>query len=115
MNQLVSIFKLLSDETRLRMLILLYQEELCVCEISGILDIPQPRISQNLSKMRDLDLVEDERREKYMYYSLKKDNLILLDILGKIYSDIGSYPKLLKDQKGLKTKDIYLTSCGVSC
>ena len=53
MNQLTSIFKLLSDETRLRMMVLLFQQDLCVCEISGILEVPQSRVSKNLSKLRD--------------------------------------------------------------
>ena len=48
MNRLTNIFKLMSDETRLRIIMLLNRETLCVCEISGILNIPQPRISQNL-------------------------------------------------------------------
>lgn len=111
MDPLTNIFKLLSDETRLRMLILLYQEELCVCQLSGVLDIPQPRISQNLSKFRDMSLVSDERKEKYVFYSLKRDNKILMDILKGIINDLQSYPKLLEDRSGLVDKDNYLTQC----
>lgn len=115
MNQLTGIFKLLSDETRLRMLMLLYQEDLCVCEISGILDVPQPRISQNLSKLRDMNIVADERKEKYVYYSLKKENSILIELLKSMMADIDSYPKLLADREGLVDKDIYLSQCGNRC
>ena len=111
MNRLTNIFKLLSDETRLRILVLLYQEELCVCELSGILDVPQPRISQNLSKFRDMNLVVDERKEKYVYYSLKKENHVLLDILKNIISDMDLYPKLITDKKGLSDKEICLSNC----
>ena len=67
MNQLTNIFKLLSDETRLRMMVLLYQEELCVCELSGVLEVPQPRVSKNLSKLRDMNLVADNRKEKFVF------------------------------------------------
>jgi len=115
MNQLTGIFKLLSDETRLRMLMLLYQEDLCVCEISGILDVPQPRISQNLSKLRDMNIVADERKEKYVYYSLKKENKILIELLKKMMDDIDSFSKLLADREGLGKKDIYLSQCGNKC
>lgn len=111
MKQLTNIFKLLSDETRIRMLALLYQEELCVCELSGILEVPQPRISQNLAKFRDMNLVIDERKEKYVYYSLKNENKILLSILKDIISDIDSYPKLIADRNGLSDKDKYLSQC----
>ena len=115
MNQLVNIFKLLSDETRLRILMLLFQEELCVCQLSGILDVPQPRVSQSLSKMRDMGLVSDERQEKYIFYSLKKDNATLTNALQNILDQISSYPQLGEDQKGLKDKMYYLENCGTSC
>ncbi len=77
MNKLTKVFKILSDENRLRMIVLLYQEDLCVCELMGILGIPQSRISQNLSKLRDLNLVDDERKDKFVFYSLKRDNKYL--------------------------------------
>ena len=115
MNKLTNIFKLLSDETRLRMLVLLYQEELCVCELGGILDVPQPRISQNLSKLRDMNIVADERKEKYVYYTLKKEDTILADLLKSIIKDIDSYPKLVADRNGLRDKDKYLSQCGNKC
>lgn len=115
MNRLTNIFKLLSDETRLRMLVLLYQEELCVCELSGILEVSQPRISQNLSKFRDMDLVTDERKEKYVYYSLKNENKVLLSILKDIISDIDSYPKFIADRVGIKDKEKYLSQCCSKC
>ena len=111
MDRLISIFKLLSDETRLRMLMLLYQEELCVCQLSGVLDVSQPRISQNLSKFRDMELVIDERKEKYVFYSLKRENKILLDILRDITNNIEAYPKLIKDRSGLMDKEDYLSQC----
>ncbi|NTW04826.1 MAG: metalloregulator ArsR/SmtB family transcription factor [Peptococcaceae bacterium] len=114
MNQLTNIFKGLSDETRLRILVLLYQEEeLCVCELSGILEVPQPRISQNLTKFRDMNLVIDKRKEKYIYYSLKKENKILLNILKDVVDDIGSYPKLSADKAKISYKEKYLKQyCG---
>jgi ArsR family transcriptional regulator len=111
MNQLSNIFKILSDENRLRMIVLLYQVELCVCELSGILGIPQPRISQNLAKLRDLNLVDDERKEKYVFYSLRRDNKILTDILKVIMDDLDSYPQLIVDKNRLEDKETYLNQC----
>lgn len=115
MNQLTNIFKVLSDENRLRMIVLLYQEELCVCQLTGILDIPQPRVSQYLSKLRDLDLVDDVRREKFVYYSLKESNKILDGVLKKILDDLAAYPQLLADREELANKASYLKQCsGIS-
>jgi len=113
MNQLTSIFKLLSDETRLRMLMLLYQEALCVCELSGIIEVPQPRISKNLSKLRDLDLVTDERKEKFVFYTLKRDNKVLVNTLEMIYNRLQDYPELSQDQNRLAEKAKYLNQCQV--
>lgn len=104
MNKLTKVFKILSDENRLRMIVLLYQEELCVCELMDILGIPQSRISQNLSKLRDLNLVDDERKDKFVFYSLKRDNKILTDVLKHIMEDLEFYPQLVVDKKVLKTK-----------
>jgi len=64
------LFSLLSDETRLRCLVLLQKEgELCVCEISQILGSIQPKISRHLALMRQSGLVSDERRGQWVYYS----------------------------------------------
>jgi len=113
MNDLTTIFKLLSDETRLRILMLLYQDQLCVCQLSGILDVLQPRISKNLSKLRDLGLVVDERKEKFVFYSLKKENKILLEILENIACNLHLYSKLSMDCNKLFEKEKYLTQCNL--
>lgn len=104
MNQLTNIFKLLSDDTRLRILLLLYQEDLCVCEISGILNIPQPRVSQIFSKLRDLNLVSDERVEKFVFYSLKKQDDFFIQILEQVMNQKSSYPQLKIDSERLANK-----------
>lgn len=111
MNKLITIFKLLSDETRLRILCLLYQEELCVCQLSGLLEAPQSRVSKNLSKLRDLNLVTDERKDKFVYYSLKRNNIMLEKILGLLLADIDKYPPLSEDKRRLSDKDVYLKQC----
>ncbi len=86
MNTILNTFKLLSDETRLRIILLLNQEELCVCQLTGILDISQPKASKALSKLRDLNLVIDNRKEKFVYYSLNNNNPMMIHILE--YVDI---------------------------
>ncbi len=45
MRETLEFFKLLSDETRFRVIMLLLEKELAVCELVGILDLPQPKIS----------------------------------------------------------------------
>lgn len=108
MNKIVRIYKLLSDETRLRMMLLIYQDELCICQLSGILNVPQPRISKYLSKLRDLELVSNKRVGKFIYYSLNRNNKVLILNLDNILNSINEYPKILTDQKSIKHKCGYI-------
>lgn len=108
---LTPIFKLFSDETRLRVIMVLNKEELCVCEICGVLDEPQPKVSKILSKLRDLDLVSDRRREKFVFYSINDGNNMIKGIIDLIQSDIEDYPVLLEDQVRLVDKEQYSNKC----
>jgi len=66
-------FTLLSDETRLRCLVLLHQkEEICVCEFIGILKMIQPKISRHLALLRKQKIVIATRRGTWMYYKINK-------------------------------------------
>lgn len=67
-------FKCLSDETRLRCLMLIQQEsELCVCELMEALDESQPKISRHLAQLRQCGLLLDRRDGKWVYYRLNPD------------------------------------------
>jgi ArsR family transcriptional regulator, arsenate/arsenite/antimonite-responsive transcriptional repressor len=68
------LFSLLSDETRLRCLVLLsVEKELCVCELGKILESIQPKVSRHLSLLRKSGLVFDERRGQWVYYRLNRN------------------------------------------
>jgi len=114
MNQLINVFKLLSDETRLRIIQLLNERELCVCQITGILDISQPKASKALSKLRDLNLVNDERKDKFVYYSLNDSNPFLIHTLTYIQTHLDDYDQLKIDQSRLELKDSFLTNCSTT-
>lgn len=67
----VAIFKALSDELRLAALLLIRgQGKLCVCELTEAFDVSQPKVSRHLAILRDLGLVETERRGQWVYYYL---------------------------------------------
>ena len=111
MNNLTNIFKLLSDESRLRIIMMLFHQDLCVCQLTGILNISQPTVSKNLSKLRDLSLVIDTRKEKFVFYSLNTNDKIFIKILEDIDSDINLYSQLVSDKSRLSDKEIYLNQC----
>lgn len=106
MNNVTDLFKVLSDETRLRILTLLYNRELCVCQLQGILEEEsQPKISKHLAKLRDLGFVNDERKEKFIYYYLSDDNQMLKDILKSIINNPAEYELMKNDLERLKYAD----------
>jgi ArsR family transcriptional regulator len=75
MNDLVMIFKALSDETRLRIIKLLEQGELCVCDITAALDMVQPKVSFHLSTLKEAGLIKDRKEGKWIHYSLNDKDL----------------------------------------
>lgn len=70
MESLTDTMKLLSDKTRLTILSLLKEEEMCVCDIVDILETTQPNISQHLKKLKNGGLVVETRKSQWIYYSL---------------------------------------------
>jgi ArsR family transcriptional regulator, arsenate/arsenite/antimonite-responsive transcriptional repressor len=75
MNDLVTIFKALSDETRLRIIKLLEEGELCVCDITAALDMVQPKVSFHLSALKEAGLIKDRKQGKWIHYSLNEKDL----------------------------------------
>lgn len=63
-------FKALADETRLRILALLLEGELCVCELIAALELPQSTVSRHLATLRNSGWVTDRRQGVWMYYRL---------------------------------------------
>lgn len=64
-------FESLSDETRRRILVLiLKQEELCVCELFQALDVAQPKVSRHLAVLRDAGLLAQRREGTWVFYRL---------------------------------------------
>ena len=108
MDQLTNYFKLLSDETRLRIMVLLYHNEFCVCQITGITGISQPNVSKHLARLRDMGLVKDEKNEQYTFYSLNIENKLFVDILEKIVSNVENYPVLKSDIEKSKAAAKYI-------
>lgn len=68
------LFKALSDTTRLRCLMLLVNhDELCVCELTHTLSLPQPKISHHLATLRRAGLVTDRKAGLWVYYRLNTE------------------------------------------
>jgi ArsR family transcriptional regulator, arsenate/arsenite/antimonite-responsive transcriptional repressor len=74
MERLLDALKALSDETRLRILNLLYDRELCVCDIMEALQIAQAKTSRHLIYLKNAGLVKDRKYAQWVFYSLALDD-----------------------------------------
>lgn len=72
MEQWVQLFKALSDETRLRIVALLTQGELCVCDLMDVLEEPQSKISRHLGYLKHSGLTYSKRVGVWMHYGLRE-------------------------------------------
>lgn len=77
-------FKALSDETRLRILGLLLDGELCVCDIMAVLRLPQSTVSRHLAYLKNAGWVDDRRCGVWMYYSIIENGSTLQRCLLKV-------------------------------
>lgn len=98
MEKITSFFKILSDITRLQIvLILLFHGETCVCQFTRCLDAPQSLVSRHLRILRDHGLVDTEHRKQWVYYRIRAE----LDPLER---------SILEDLKKEYGKDPFITS-----
>lgn len=117
MNELLTVFKALSDETRLRILKLLEHGELCVCEIVAAFGVGQPRVSFHLAALRTAGLVKDRKEGKWMHYSIDDSDLfkrfMILSVLEKIPEE--SLKEDMKRLEGFQSSAMSVMSPGGCC
>ena len=70
LEALAELFKIFSDPTRVKILCSLFDQEICVCEIAGVLDMSPSAISHQLRVLRGARLVRSRRDGKTIYYAL---------------------------------------------
>ena len=71
-DQLEAVFKALADKTRLRILALLGNNEVCVCHLHDSLALPQPTVSRHLAYLRRAGLVDVRRDGVWMHYQVAR-------------------------------------------
>jgi ArsR family transcriptional regulator len=85
----LNIFKALSDENRLRILLMLRQRSLCVCEIHEVLNIALSTISAHLKIMKNTGLIEDTKDGRWVIYSLS-DKTYLQELLANLERELNT-------------------------
>ena len=102
MQNLVLFHAALADANRLRLLSLIQGGEICVCQLQGVLQTNQPKISRHLAYLRKAGLVTARRDGKWTHYRLKKLEARLEKILAQTLDYLPSQPQIKSDLQRLK-------------
>jgi ArsR family transcriptional regulator, arsenate/arsenite/antimonite-responsive transcriptional repressor len=93
------LFRAFSDRTRLRILYLLQDGEMCVCDLVTVLRVPQPTASRHLAYLRRAGLVSVRKDASWSYYTLAEPrngfHAKLLECLSSCFTDV---PELNRDR-----------------
>jgi len=98
-----NLFKALADRTRLRLISLIGESEVCVCFLVEILKTSQPKISRHLAYLRRAQIVSARREGKWMHYRLTEPpDEHAARILREVRSSLGQHPEFQHDRKKLE-------------
>jgi ArsR family transcriptional regulator len=117
MENVLTIFKALSEETRLRIIKLLEHGELCVCDIVTALDLIQPKISFHLAVLKEAGLIKDRRQGKWVHYKIDDSDIfrrfLILSTLERISAETVTEDRnrLAKFLKGKNQKANVVSMC----
>lgn len=92
MTDVVTFSKALADETRWRIVRLVMEEALCVCELADILGMPQSSVSSHVQIIRKAGLLECEKREKWTYFRIDARHAKLITLIGRFFEKTDSPP-----------------------
>lgn len=90
MTDAVSFARALGDPTRWRILRLVREDALCVCELADILGMPQSSVSSHVQIIRKAGLLESERCEKWTYFRLSAQARELVETIALTFDDAST-------------------------
>ena len=103
MREFLTLTKAMSDETRLRTLMLLQERELCVCQIIEMLGLAPSTVSKHMSILKQAGLVETHKEGRWIYYRLvDRKALKECEILDWLERHLKNDKRILEDVKQLR-------------
>ncbi len=104
MKEELSLFKCLSNQTRLRIMVLLAEKELCVCQLEWALELTQSRVSRHLTVLKNVGLVQDRCEGLWIFYSLAEPKNKLEGMIHKHLKDYfpQKYDSFKRDMAKMK-------------
>ncbi|MPM23137.1 Arsenic resistance transcriptional regulator ArsR2 [bioreactor metagenome] len=115
---MTDIFKALSDETRLRILSLILDGEMCVCEIEDCLGLTQSNASRHLTALKNAGILSSSKQAQWAYYKLNEEfcdnNRELMNYLTEKLKSLSTYESDNRKREICKQSDI-CNKKGVIC
>ncbi|HML31997.1 ArsR/SmtB family transcription factor [Sporomusa sphaeroides] len=100
---IVDILKALADETRIRILNLLYRETLCVCDLEEILKLSQSNASRHITKLKHAKLIVGKKQAQWIYYQVDKNTLEQYSFVRELLAkELENHPRCQNDLIRLK-------------
>jgi ArsR family transcriptional regulator len=105
-NQVIA-FKALGDPNRIRIMKMLEERELCVCEVREVLDLSNSTVSKHLSILRDADLIVDSKDGKWVNYRLNdgSDKKFVRSLLASLRDSFEDDKDIQTDRKKVQRVD----------
>ena len=98
LTEIEKLFLALADKTRLRLLNLMREDEICVCYFTEVLGESQPKISRHLAYLRNAGLVSSRREGKWMHYKIElPDNEFAAEILWDTLEKLKEHNNMKED------------------
>jgi ArsR family transcriptional regulator len=115
MRRVVHTYKALSDPNRLRILMMLKEKSLCVCEMVDVLALANSTVSKHLSLLRNADLIMDEKEGRWVNYRLAtaEESDDVVSVMDQLEKQLGKDDQILQDRKQLGVRNRY-DICGSS-
>ena len=111
MNDLVTFSRALADSTRWRIVRLVLDDALCVCELADILKMPQSSVSSHVQVIRKAGLLESEKCEKWTYFRIARDFRKLIATLSSFFDDSDQAVLKIDASRSIKRLAMRENSC----
>lgn len=101
LSEMERLFKALADSNRLRILALLQEGSLCVCQLMGVLGLSQSTVSKHLAILKEAGLLAEEQRGKRSFYALRKEfaSPVVDAVMQAVLDGLKDSPELADDQR----------------
>lgn len=110
MREKIELFKVMSEPNRVRILMMLLQKPLCVCEITSILELSTATVSNHLSYLRKEGFIEDEKDGKWINYRIARniEDVIIKKFIESLPDWFANEKEIQEDLIKVKSVDRYI-------